>query len=394
MNVASRFQSPSEARSPQNQFFQKTSVILGVVFSLTVLLSRAFTEKTESRGFPCGNESDSRFVLEWRPAWMAKPYSEDLRGRVVGAGQDGATIQETAEQLGVSISSVVRFRRLHRETGSVSPAKFGGYKGYALAAHEELVRQLVAEQPDITLSELKGLLAKEKVTVGQSSISRFLHHLNLRFKKSLRAAEQDRPDVAAARKALQKQQPRLDLKRLVFIDETSVSTTITRLYGRAPQDERLIQKVPHGNWKTITFVAALRHDRVTAPFVLEGPMNGEMFKAYVEQFLAPTLKRDDVVFMDNVSVHKVDGVEEAIEARGAIPFYLPAYSPDLNPIEQLFAKLKALLRKVAAYTLKNAAFTVRSLCKAVASCLNQISRTECAAYLANSGYGPLKRKPL
>jgi transposase len=200
--------------------------------------------------------------------------------------------------------------------------------------------------------------------------------------------------VTAGRKALQKQQPRLDLKRLVFIDETSVSTTITRLYGRAPQGERLIQKVPHGNWKTITFVAALRHDRVTAPFVLEGPMNGEMFKAYVEQFLAPTLKRDDVVFMDNVSVHKVDGVEEAIEARGAIPFYLPAYSPDLNPIEQLFAKLKALLRKVAAYTLKNAAFTVRSLCKAVASCLNQISRTECAAYLANSGYGPPKRKPL
>ena len=116
---------------------------------------------------------------------MAKPYSEDLRGRVVGAGQDGATIPETAEQLGVSISSVVRFRRLHRETGSISPAKFGGYKGYALAAHEELVRRLVAEQPDITLAELKALLAKEKVTVGQSSIFRFLYHLNLRFKKKV-----------------------------------------------------------------------------------------------------------------------------------------------------------------------------------------------------------------
>ena len=153
---------------------------------------------------------------------------------------------------------------------------------------------------------------------------------------------------------MQKQQPRLDPERLVFIDETSVSTTITRLYGRAPQGERLVQKVPHGNWKTITFIAALRHDRITAPFVLEGPMTGEMFKAYIEQFLAPTLTRGDVVFMDNVSVHKVDGIEESIKARGAIPFYLPAYSPDLNPIEQLFAKLKALLRKVAAYTLKPA----------------------------------------
>ena len=103
--------------------------------------------------------------------------------------------------------------------------------------------------------------------------------------------------------------------------------------------------MPHGNWKTVTFIAALRHDRVTAPFVLEGPMTGEMFKAYTEQCLAPMLKKGDIVFMDNVSVHKVDGIEEAIEARGAIPFYLPAYSPDLNPIEQLFAKLKALLRK-------------------------------------------------
>jgi transposase len=175
---------------------------------------------------------------------MGKPYSEDLRARVVRAAQDGATIPETVEQLGVSISSVVRFRRLHRETGSVSSAKFGGYKGYALAAHEEQIRQLVAEQPDITLAEIKAVLATERVTVGRSSISRFLHHLKLRFKKSLRAAEQDRPDVAAARKALQTQQLRLDPKRLVFIDETSVSTTITRLYGRAPQGERLVQKVP------------------------------------------------------------------------------------------------------------------------------------------------------
>ena len=180
----------------------------------------------------------------------------------------------------------------------------------------------------------------------------------------------------------------------MFIDETSVSTTITRLYGRAPQGERLVQKVPHGNWQTITFIAALRHDRVTAPFVLEGPMTGEMFKAYVEQFLAPTLKKDDVVFMDNASVHKVDGVEEAIEARGATPVYLPAYSPDLNPIEQLFAKIKAILRKIAAYTLKNAAYNVNGLCKAIVSCLDEISRSECAAYLTHSGYGQPKRKTL
>jgi len=167
-----------------------------------------------------------------------------------------------------------------------------------------------------------------------------------------------------------------------------------RRYGRAPQGERLVQKVPHGNWKTLTFIAALRHDRVTAPFVLEGAMTGETFKAYVEQCLAPTLRKNDIVFLDNVSVHKVDGIEEAIKARGAIAFYLPAYSPDLNPIEQLFAKLKAVIRKVASYSLKKAAFTVDSLCRTIADCLRQILPAECAAYLANSGYGQPKRKTL
>ena len=139
---------------------------------------------------------------------MGKPYSEDLRERVIGAAQDGATIPEIAEQFGVSISSVVRFRRLHRETGSVSPAKFGGYKGYALAAHEELVRELVAEQSDITLAELRAVLATEKVTVGQSSISRFLHHLNLRFKKKAcgppsRTGQTSRPHVRRCKSSSQ-----------------------------------------------------------------------------------------------------------------------------------------------------------------------------------------------
>jgi transposase len=193
---------------------------------------------------------------------------------------------------------------------------------------------------------------------------------------------------------LRRRQPRLNPKRLVFIDETSVASNITRLYGRAPRGQRLIQKVLHGNWKTTTFIAALRHDRVTAPFVLEGAMDGETFRAYVEQILAPTLKRGDIVFMDNVPVHKVAGVREAIEGRGAILVYLPAYSPDFNPIEQWFAKLKAVLRKLAAYTLKGAAYSIESLCKTIAACLDEISRAECAAYLAHAGYGQPKRKML
>ena len=178
---------------------------------------------------------------------------------------------------------------------------------------------------------------------------RITHSIPRRPKKCLRAAEQDRPDVVAERRSLQLRQPKLDPRRLVFLDETAVSTTIMRLYGRAPQDEPLVQKVLHGNWKTITFISALRHNRVTAPFVLEGAMTGEIFRTYVKQFLAPTLKRGDIVFLDNASVHKAIGIEEAIEARGAILFYLPPYSPDFNPIEQFFSKLKAMLRKIAAY---------------------------------------------
>ncbi len=124
---------------------------------------------------------------------MAKPYSEDLRRRVIGTIEGGVTIPEAAEQCGVSISSVVRFLKLHRETDSVAPAKFGGYKDFALAAHEDLVRQLVAEQPDITLAELGDRLAKKKITVGKSAISRFLHHLKLPFKKKFASSRARSP---------------------------------------------------------------------------------------------------------------------------------------------------------------------------------------------------------
>jgi len=206
-------------------------------------------------------------------------------------------------------------------------------------------------------------------------------------KKVLHAAEQDRPDVAAARKAWRRRQRLLDSTRLVFLDETSVSTNMTRRYGRAPRGERLVCKVPHGHWKSTTFIAALRHDRITAPLLLDGPMNGQSFKAYVEQMLVPTLEPGDIVVMDNVSVHKVPGVREAIEACGATAPDLPPYSPDLNPIEQVFAKLKAILRKAAARS-------IPSVWKVVGSSIKRFSPSECAAYLVNSGYPQPNRKTL
>jgi transposase len=178
---------------------------------------------------------------------------------------------------------------------------------------------------------------------------------------------------------LQKEQLTLDPKKLVFIDETAATTKMTRLYGRAPQGERLVDKVPHGHWKTTTFICGLRHDGVTAPFVLDGAMDGPHFLAYVEQILAPTLKKEQIVFLDNVATHKVAGVEEAIEARGARAVFLPAYSPDFNPIEQLFSKLKSFLRKTKART-------VDELWRAITSFIEGVSKGECKAFLANSGY--------
>jgi transposase len=173
---------------------------------------------------------------------MGKPYSDDLRERVVAAIEAGDTRVKVAELYNMALSMVGGFIKRKRETGSVSPDKFGGYRTFSLEPHMHLVKELVAEQPDSTLAELRSRLAKEKVKVSQSAISRFLHHLNLTFKKSVHAAEQDRPDVAAAREALRKEQPTLDPKQLVFIDETAATTKMTRLYGRAPQGKRLVDK--------------------------------------------------------------------------------------------------------------------------------------------------------
>jgi transposase len=171
----------------------------------------------------------------------------------------------------------------------------------------------------------------------------------------------------------------MDIEKLVFLDETWTSTHMTRRYGRAPRGQRCIAASPQGHWKTTTFVGGLRHDRLTAPMVTDGPMDGEMFLAWVRQFLCPTLRPGDQVVLDNLSSHKVAGVREAIAATGATLHYLPPYSPDLNPIEKLFAKLKALLRKAAPRT-------IETLWQQIAHLLDSLSPTECTHYFASSGY--------
>ena len=171
----------------------------------------------------------------------------------------------------------------------------------------------------------------------------------------------------------------MDAASFVFIDETGASTNMVRRYGWHPRGERLVDVAPHGHWHTTTFVAGLRAAGLIAPFVLDGPMTGEAFRAYVEQFLAPALAPGDVVVMDNLSAHKVAGIAQAIAATGASILYLPAYSPDLNPIEQLFAKLKALLRKAAARTRDE-------LWDIIGSLLDAFTPDECCNYIEIAGY--------
>jgi putative transposase len=198
-------------------------------------------------------------------------------------------------------------------------------------------------------------------------------------KKTLIAAEQDRPDVARRRTQWIKYQDRIDPSRLVFIDETWTKTNMAPLRGWAPRGERIKAKVPHGHWQTMTFLAALRHDRITAPWLLDGPINGDAFRLYVEKVLVPTLLPGDIVIMDNLGSHKGDAVRRAIREAGARLFFLPKYSPDLNPIEQFFAKFKHWLRKAEKRT-------IDAVYDAIGPILQAVTSDECTNYFANAGY--------
>jgi transposase len=195
------------------------------------------------------------------------------------------------------------------------------------------------------------------------------------------AGERDRPDVARRRVQWIKYQDRIDPARLVFIDETWTKTNMAPLRGWAPRGMRLVSKVPHGHWNTTTFLAALRCDRIDAPWLLEGPIDGKSFATYVEKILLPTLRPGDIVIMDNLGSHKSKIIRRLIRSVGARLLFLPKYSPDLNPIEQVFAKLKHLLRKAAART-------IETVCAAIGVLLGTFKKNECANYFKNSGYAP------
>jgi transposase len=198
-------------------------------------------------------------------------------------------------------------------------------------------------------------------------------------KKTLIASERDRPDVVRRRAQWKAYQGRIDPTRLVFIDETWTKTNMAPVRGWAPLGQRLPAKVPHRRWTTMTFLAALRHDRIEAPWLIDGPINGQSFLTYIEKVLAPTLRAGDIVVMDNLGSHKGKAVRRALRAVGAKLFFLPKYSPDLNPIEMFFSKLKHWLRKAAQRT-------ADTVYRAIADILPTVTSDECANFFAHANY--------
>ena len=249
---------------------------------------------------------------------MSRPLSVDLRSRVVAAVDGGLSRRKAAERFGVSISSAIRWAGQVRRTGDVRPRPVGGDKRSArIEAYARVILGAVEAKPGRDAGGAAGAAGRtRRVGGGLDDLAVLRPPRDHAEKKSAHAAEQDRPDVLRRREAWFEGQLDLDPERLVFIDETGASTKMARRHGRAPRGKRLRCSVPHGHWKTTTFVGTLRLSGMTAPMVLDGPMNGSWFLAYVEQVLVPTLAAGDVVILDNLPAHKGAAVRDAIEAAG------------------------------------------------------------------------------
>ena len=315
---------------------------------------------------------------------MGRSYSLDLRLRIVGHVRAGHSRREAARHFGVSESCAVKLLKRVETTGSAEPARWGRPRGKGkLAPHEAFLIGRVEAQPDMTMPELARALQVERdVIASPASLSRVLCKAGFTYKKQLMALERERADVRERRREwIDKRQPRMRLQpaRLVFIDETAVNTKMTRLRGRSRRGQRLRASAPFGRWGTQTFIAALRCDGLTAPWVVDGAMDRAAFNADVETQLAPTLRPGDVVIADNLSVHKSVRAAQALKARGAWFLFLPQYSPDLNPIEVAVAKIKAHLRRTATRT-------VEALWAALGDICALFSPDECWNFFKEAGY--------
>ena len=311
---------------------------------------------------------------------MAKPYSLDLREQAMAWLAAGESSSVVAAALSVAVSSVIKWAARERQFGSVAPGRMGGHRPFAISGkHRFFVLQQIEKTPHVTLQALSEALAAHGLKVLQRQWGASWRASAKALKKTVLTAEQIRPDIARRRRRWIHYRGRIDPHRLVFIDETWIKTNMAPLRGWGTRGERLITHVPHGHWQTMTFIGALRHDRIEAPWVLNGPINAGAFKTYVRAELIKTLKPDGIVVLDNLNSHKGKAVRAMVRSIGARLVFLPSYSPDLNPIEQAFAKIKHTMRKAMRRS-------VAAVECAVADTLDTITPQECANYLANAGY--------
>jgi transposase len=276
-----------------------------------------------------------------------QPLSNDLRKRILEAvdNKEGSR-RKLAARFKVNTATITKLLRLRRETGSYQPRPHGGGVAPTLDQDAlERLRGLVEETPDATLEALRR---KMGVSGSRMIICRALQKLGLPLKKKTpHASERDTPEVQEARREFAEEVEPIEPKRLVFVDETGVTTAMTPAYGRAPKGERVEASSP-ASWESVTVIAAMGLDGVRAPLAFPGALNAATFQTYVEQVLVPALHRGDVVVFDNLSSHLGPAVFEAIERAGAVVMPLPPYSPDFNPIEEMFSKFKEFLRRVGA----------------------------------------------
>jgi transposase len=278
-----------------------------------------------------------------------KPLSKDLRERIVAAvDHHEGSRRAIARRFRVDVSCITRLLQLRRQTGSLEPRPHGGGKPPTLD-HDGLqrLRGLVQERPDATLEELRQHL---NLSGSIMIVWRGLEKLDItRKKKTQHADERDRPDVQKKRRSFRREVKSIDPQRLVFVDETGVTTAMTPAYGRAPSGERVVASAP-ASWESVTLIAALGLDGARAPLAFPGATNEMAFQSYVEGVLVPALRKGDVVVFDNLAAHLKPAVTEAIERAGARVLPLPPYSPDYTPIEEMFSQVKEFLRHVAART--------------------------------------------
>ena len=313
---------------------------------------------------------------------MARALSQDLRDRVVAATDAGMSCRAPAARFGVGVATAIRWRQLGREHGRAVACKpSGDQRSSKTDIHAGQITAMLAENGDITLAEIQSGLAAQGVHIGIETLWRFFDRRGITRKKDRahdRARPSRHPETASA---LIRRQIDLEPERLLFIDETWTATNMTRSHGWCARGERLRMGFPHGHRKTTTLVAGLRMTGMVAPMVLDVPINGDWFEAYVTQVLIPELRPGDVVIMDNLSSHKRASVREKIEAVRAMLRFLPPYSPDFNPIEKAFSRLKAMLRKAGERT-------VSGLWNLIGMLVDIFKPHECANYFSSCGYDP------